>query len=94
MLLSECRHIYGRFVSSSNQQTFDVTLEQLGQDSVRCQLVEHAAQKLFGYTCYIPWNQHAAKHHRANVLSRAGSRCSHVLLIWSMSTVNNLSALV
>lgn len=48
------------------EQTFDVTLEELGQDAIRGQLVKHAAEELLGYTCYIPWDQHAAKHHREN----------------------------
>lgn len=48
------------------EQTFDVALEQLGQDAIRGQLVKHAAEELLGYTCYIPWDQHTAKHHREN----------------------------
>lgn len=49
------------------EQTFDVTLEELGQDAIRGQLVKHTAKELLGYTCYIPWDQHTAKHHRDNV---------------------------
>lgn len=41
-------------------QTFNVALEELGQDAVGSQLVKHAAEKLLGYACYIPWDQHAA----------------------------------
>lgn len=55
------------FINAKGQQeeclrelTFNVTLEELWQDAVGSQLVKHAAEELLGYTCYIPWDQHAA----------------------------------
>lgn len=49
-----------RTVDSWREQTFDVTLEELGQDAIGSQLVKHAAEELFGYPCNIPWDQHTA----------------------------------
>lgn len=44
------------------EQTFDVTLEELGQDSIRRQLVKHTAEELLCYTRYVPRDQHTAKN--------------------------------
>lgn len=43
-----------------HEQTFDITLEELGQDAIGSQLVKHAAEELLGYPCNIPWDQHTA----------------------------------
>lgn len=58
------------------EQTFDVALEELGQDAVGGQLVKHTAQELLGHTCHIPRDQHAATHHR----TETGGHTSHLLL--------------
>lgn len=55
-----------KFSIERYKQTFDVTLEELGQDAIRGQLVEHTAEELFGYTCYIPRDQHTVKHNMKN----------------------------
>lgn len=49
-----------------HKQTFNVTLEELGQDAIGGKLVKHAAEELFGYPCNIPWDQHTAKKHKKN----------------------------
>lgn len=46
------------------EQTFNVALEELGQDAIGSQLVKHAAEELLGYPCNIPWNQHTTKQHK------------------------------
>lgn len=43
-----------------HRQTFDVALEELGQDAIGSQLVKHAAEELLGYPCNVPWDQHTA----------------------------------
>lgn len=57
--------------------TFNVTLEELGQDAVGSQLVKHAAEELLGYACYIPWDQHAADKKIFKKHSRRGEWSSH-----------------
>lgn len=42
--------------------TLNVALEELWEDAIWGQLVEHAAEELLCDTCDIPWDQHAAKH--------------------------------
>lgn len=49
-----------RTVDRWHEQTFDVTLEELGQDAIGSQLVKHAAEELLGNPCNIPWDQHTA----------------------------------
>lgn len=48
-------------VFSGREQTFDVTLEELGQDAIGSQLVKHAAEELLGHPCNVPRDQHTAK---------------------------------
>lgn len=76
------------FNSKWYEQTFDVTLEELGQDAVRGQLVKHTAEELLGYTCHIPWDQHTAKHHREKWPCWPGGHTSHLFLNSSISTGN------
>lgn len=68
------------FCSQCDEQTFDVTLEELGQDAIRGQLVEHTAEELLRYTCYIPWDQHTAKISTEERLCWTCGHTSHLLL--------------
>lgn len=72
--------------------TFNVTLEELGQDAVGSQLVKHAAEELLGYACYIPWDQHAAdkKIFKKNIAGEENGphTLTHQLLNSSISTRN------
>lgn len=90
MLKSLQKYILRIFEFSSQwyEQTFDVTLEELGQDAIRGQLVKHTAEELLGYTCYIPWDQHTAKHHRENGCVGQAATLLNSFLNSSVSTVN------
>lgn len=50
------------------EQTFNVTLEELGQDAIGGQLMKNAAEELLCYSCNIPWDQHTAKHQRTTTV--------------------------
>jgi len=77
------------FCSQCDEQTFDVTLEELGQDAIRGQLVEHTAEELLRYTCYIPWDQHTAKISTEERLCWTCGHTSHLLLNPAISTGNS-----
>lgn len=69
------------------KQTFDVTLEELRQDTIWGQLVKHTAEELLGHTCYISWDQHTAKHHMEHVRV---SHASHILINYKRCRYLNL----
>lgn len=64
-----------------HEQTFNVTLEELGQDAIGSQLVKHAAEELLGYPCNIPWDQHT-------VIQRKIERPPHLLINSSICSPN------
>lgn len=60
--------------------TFDVALEELGQDAIGGQLMEHTAEELLSHTCCVARNQHATPTETSTHIERLHLMLAYILI--------------